>query len=251
MFLEAEAGTEGVRRIPWWTTETRGSYSVINSFVMSDQASPADSITLTTQGSYEFLRHSVPLCKRWDGPISIAVYAPGDDFPIALQIIHFYRRCRDSCVRRDITWHLIYDSNYGPSLTNISFPDTYVTAPHVNCSLTDDELLSHLSSNFRSKHKVPYPINVARNVARLQSRTKYLLASDIELYPSINVINMFQELLRREESDLISNINRRVPHVYVLPIFEVNAGLDPPETKSQLVQMMKNGKCYSSLTCLD
>lgn len=234
--------TKSMPQSPWWTTETRTSYSVINNYVIADDDNSNESVTLTTQGSFEFLPHAVELCRRWEGPISLAVYAPGDDLKISLEVIYYLRRCRDGCVRSRISWHLIYDAMFGPALNNISFPDSLVSQYRlIKCDLSDEEVLKEFASSFRENHKLPYPINVARNVARLQSKTKYLLASDIELYPSLNIVSMFKLLIQKEEADQVPLINRKVPHVYHLPIFEVEAGLEPPQTKSELMDMFRTG----------
>jgi len=241
-FDSIDDDTKSMPQSPWWTTESRASYSVINNYVISDDDVGNDSVTYTTQGSYEFLRHAIPLCKRWEGHVSLAVYAPGTDFTTALEIIYFYRRCGDPCVRNRVSFHLIYDALHGPNLNNISFPDSLVSQyKSLNCNISDDALLDNFSSTFREDHKLPYPINVARNVARLQSRTKYLLASDIELYPSLHVGSMFKDLLQREEAHQEPLINPQVPHVYHFPIFEVKAGLEPPATKNELLDMFKRG----------
>ena len=229
---------------PWWSTEIKGSYNVINSYVQADNLVEFnDSVTLTTQGSFEFLYHAENLCLRWDGPVSVAVYAPGDDFKVSLQIIYFLRTCRDPCVRKNVTWHFVFDSVYGPPLTNLPYPESIGTNDPslLNCSLSNDELPQYFKSNFKAEHKNPYPINVVRNVARTQSRTRYVLASDIELYPSINVVSMFKNMLEREENNLVPLAKKDIPHVYVLPIFEVKSGLLPPSTKTELMAMIKKG----------
>lgn len=69
---------EAAIRRKTWTTQNRGSYSVIYNYIAADNTpSFNQSVTLTTQGTYEFLYHVEFLCQRWDGPISVAVYAPG------------------------------------------------------------------------------------------------------------------------------------------------------------------------------
>ena len=77
-----------------------------------------------------------------------------------------------------------------------------------------------------------YPVNVLRNVARINAPTHYVLASDAELYPSPNLIRLFFEMLRRNESVL--HLNR--PKVFVLPIFEVYGNQTVPTTKTELVK---------------
>lgn len=76
-----------------------------------------------------------------------------------------------------------------------------------------------------------YPVNVLRNVARINAPTHYVLASDAELYPSPDLIRLFFEMLRRNESVL--HLNR--PKVFVLPIFEVYGNQTVPTTKTELV----------------
>jgi hypothetical protein len=42
-----------------------------------------------------------------------------------------------------------------------------------------------------------YPINVIRNVAREAATTPYVLASDVELYPSANFAREFGQMIKR------------------------------------------------------
>ncbi|XP_053203389.1 beta-1,4-glucuronyltransferase 1-like [Panonychus citri] len=244
---------------PWWIPEQRERYIVIRNYILPEAKNPntylqsanetldENSVTLTTQGTFEFLNHVESLCKRWDGPISVGVYAPGEDILYSLELIYFMRSCRHECVLHNVTWHLIYDVGHGPDKDNVTFPEDYVNkmsstgTAEFNCQLTYDDFFNKHKDLYRVNNKLPYPINVARNVARLNIKTKYLLASDIELYPSLNVVSMFRDLLEREKNNLVPLVNRNVPHVYVLPIFEVKAGLDPPLTKKDLIKMVKKG----------
>ena len=77
-----------------------------------------------------------------------------------------------------------------------------------------------------------YPVNLLRNVARMNAPTHYILASDAELYPSPNLIDDFFDMLRRNESVL--HLDR--PKIFVLPIFEVYANQTVPVTKTELVR---------------
>lgn len=97
-------------------------------------------------------------------------------------------------------------------------------------------------TKYRDLNHLPYPINVVRNVARLSSMTKHVLASDIELYPSVGIVSDFMKMLEREkQGEFTKLVSPGTPHVYVLPIFEVKAGLSAPKTKSELVQMAAKG----------
>ncbi|RWS06097.1 N-acetyllactosaminide beta-1:3-N-acetylglucosaminyltransferase-like protein [Dinothrombium tinctorium] len=226
----------------WWKTEERNGYLVIREFIPSDTSSKIEfnnSITLCTQATIEFLDHVEELCDRWKGPISAAVYAPGSDFMASINVVYFLRKCREECIRKHISWHFIYDKPYGPSFERVTSPNSYVDHTLLNCSLSFKDLLSKFKEPFRKENKLHYPINVARNVARLSARTKYILVSDIELYPSINIIPMFLDLLKNERNDLIKNVKINVPHVYVLPIFEVKSGFSAPHTKAELLKMIE------------
>ena len=50
-----------------------------------------ESITYTTHGEFRFLENLEPLLERWQGPVSVAVYAPGTDFQDAILNILYYR----------------------------------------------------------------------------------------------------------------------------------------------------------------
>lgn len=74
-------------------------------------------------------------------------------------------------------------------------------------------------------------MNLLRNVARMNAGTHYILASDAELYPNLNLIPPFIDMIRRNESVL--HLGR--PKVFVLPIFEVYANQTVPSNKAELV----------------
>ena len=265
--IESDRGEESKR--PWWKFENRSSYSVLRNYIIaSSQKIDVDgsilrkddfdvSVTYTTQGSYEFLHHAEQLCKRFDGPVSIAVYAPSSEFQIAVNLIYYLRECGHPCVRRNISWHMIYDTLMKVDNLDIhKYPDEFLIDNNVNlnfnCSIRYRDYQNTLTSiyerdgergllNVRAKNHLPYPINVLRNVARLSANTKYVLASDIELYPSTHIVRMFRRMLAREKKGQLKLVNPEKPHVYILPIFEVEAKASAPETKQQLVQMLKNG----------
>jgi N-acetyllactosaminide beta-1,3-N-acetylglucosaminyltransferase len=110
-----------------------------------------------------------------------------------------------------------------------------------DCSQSFNDIVDKFSARFRSDHSLPYPINVVRNVARINAQTNYIFASDIELYPSVGIVSAFFELLDREKRGLVPLVSNSNPHVYIIPIFEVKAGFDPPLNKSELRTLIKSG----------
>lgn len=70
------------------------------------------------------------------------------------------------------------------------------------------------NTTFRIQTGLLYPINIARNIARAAAQTYFVLASDIELYPSINLIPSFMEMIGRlqkkeEEKERINYYTKR------------------------------------------
>ena len=52
-----------------------------------------ESITYTTHGQFTFLDNLEPLLERWQGPISVALYAPGSDLQDTIDVILYFRCC--------------------------------------------------------------------------------------------------------------------------------------------------------------
>lgn len=229
-----------------WSVETRGRYTVYKDYIPANVPLPAngESITLTTQGTHEFLHHAIELCDRWEGYISLAVYAPGDDFRLALNMIYYLRQCANRCVADRIHWHLVFETAYAPR--KASAATAFLETQNFDCNLPMESTirLYNLDSNFRETKGLPYPINVLRNVARLNSKTKYIFASDIELYPSVGIVPAFFKLLKREQLGQVGLIKRNIPHVYVTPIFEVKESVKAPRTKKELIELFKKSKLF-------
>uniref|UniRef100_A0A0N5A791 Beta-1,4-glucuronyltransferase 1 n=1 Tax=Parastrongyloides trichosuri TaxID=131310 RepID=A0A0N5A791_PARTI len=77
-----------------------------------------------------------------------------------------------------------------------------------------------------------YPINVARNIARMGKRTKLFLSTDIENFPSNNyekkVSMIGREILLKEKKKVVL-VHRR---------FEVEKGIAIPKTKDELKKLL-------------
>jgi hypothetical protein len=90
---------------------------------------------------------------------------------------------------------------------------------------------------YKSQKKLLYPVNVGRNVARETAQTHYVLPSDIELYPSPNIIPQFLEMIADNSGPLLS----KNPKVFPLHLFEVSANQQVPDSKTKLKEMLANG----------
>jgi hypothetical protein len=68
-----------------------------------------ESITYTTHGDYRYLGNLIPLMERWNGPISVAVYSPGDDLQPTLKFISFLRQCASNKISEFVTFHIFFE----------------------------------------------------------------------------------------------------------------------------------------------
>ncbi|XP_022649197.1 beta-1,4-glucuronyltransferase 1-like isoform X2 [Varroa jacobsoni] len=227
VLTKMKIGALAIQRIPAYRLEHRGSFIILGDYVKANGEQPEfnQSITYTTQATHEFLfPHVEELCKRWEGPVSISVYAPGSDLAIVNRKIAHLLKCAP-CVANHVTFHVVYHRSHVPP--NIpTDPKQYVQSQDVNCT----NLQPHDTGNYRKDANLTYPINVLRNAARLRAQTKYVLASDIELYPSANIISRFIQMVSNDSAPR---------SVYTLPIFEIEKGYPVPREKRELQDLYK------------
>nr|XP_022912217.1 beta-1,4-glucuronyltransferase 1-like [Onthophagus taurus] len=199
---------------------------------------PYESITYTTQGDFTFLDNVQPLLERWKGPMSIALYAPGDDFNYTVESIHYLRDCTTNLIQNFVTFHVFLKGQDLPKeIPNFKkiFNTTY------NCNIEPSFKSIKSNETYRALNNLTYPINVARNVAKESSQTYFVLASDIELYPSVNIIQNFLEMINRTQ---ITATNSN-PAVFPLNVFEVKEDAEIPKTKTELLEMLKKKKAIN------
>lgn len=80
-------------------------------------------ITLTTLGEYSFLTNLIPLVKRWKAPISVAVYAPDEDYIRTMKSIARLRNCGDNfeeqeLIKKFISFHPFFEYKHMPKEVN-------------------------------------------------------------------------------------------------------------------------------------
>ncbi|MCL4137000.1 UNVERIFIED_CONTAM: hypothetical protein GTU68_012899 [Idotea baltica] len=214
------------------TPALRGAHWVLFNFVPADtQPACNESVTYTTHADVAFLDNLVPLVERWRGPVSASVFAPAEDFNATLVAVAFLRACYP-LVAKHVTFHFFFPTAH--------MPKAIPTTAHVLLEMRGARCSApppfFSSDTYKHNHNLTYPVNVARNVARLAAATYFVLASDVELYPSAHFIPRFLDMMRREDASRAPTPARRV---YVLPIFEVKRGLRPPASKAVLVRMLK------------
>ncbi|GLH06332.1 uncharacterized protein GBIM_11816, partial [Gryllus bimaculatus] len=194
-----------------------------------------ESITYTTHADYTFLDNLKPLLERWQGPVSLALHAPGADFKPTLDSIRWARACITPLVADLVTFHVFFGTHHIPR--EVPRSASALSGPAPNCSAPAPWTNVSAAQLYKSRSHILYPVNVGRNVARESATTHFVLPSDIELYPSPGTIAAFLDMVRRGDSPL----RRPAPKVFPLSIFELEKGAPLPENKTQLVSMLKNG----------
>lgn len=204
-----------------------------------------ETITITSHTEIPYLHNLEPLLERWGGPVSVAVFTPGSDYRDALEAVHYYRQCTNtSLVSQYVTFHFYFPTKHLPSHPFMS--DEFSSNYKANCDQPPPNIDRPIGgkkwTSYKSKHKLTYPINVGRNVAREAATTHFVFASDIELYPSPGLIPTFLDMVRSSSNrhgELTQNNSN--PRVYVNTIFEMKAGLDMPQNKTVLLDYLARG----------
>lgn len=108
--------------------------------------------------------------------------------------------------------------NLSISLFQIPDPEVFLNTPY-NCSEKPPYIVNS-STTYMKQKSLLYPVNVARNIARDAALTHYILPSDIELYPSPNLVPRFLNMIARNAKPLNTSTK---PRVFPISIFEVDA----------------------------
>ncbi|KAL4706828.1 hypothetical protein ACJJTC_010062 [Scirpophaga incertulas] len=212
----------------------RAEFWVLKNYVRAEHGPLLchETITYTTHAGYEFLDNVQPLVERWMAPISLAIHAPGADFTPTVNSIRYLRDCLgNDLVKQLVTFHLFFSNKHIPS--KIPKPNQFLAEPY-NCSVPPPFASTTISTYMKQKNLL-YPVNVARNIARDSALTHFILPSDIELYPSPNLVPRFLNMIARNEKPLNTSTN---PRVFPISIFEVDAKFQVPSTKTELQKML-------------
>lgn len=215
----------------------RGEFWVLKNYVRADHGTILchETITYTTHAGFEFLDNVLPLVERWMAPVSLAIHAPGADLMPTVNSIRYLRDCSgNDLIRQFVTFHVFFSNKHIPS--NIPNPNSFLTTAY-NCTVSAPFSNVNVSATYKKQKGLLYPVNVARNIARDAALTHYVLASDIELYPSPNLVPRFLNMIARNANPLNNSIN---PRIFPISIFEVDAKVQVPSTKTELQAMLAN-----------
>ncbi|XP_078590078.1 beta-1,4-glucuronyltransferase 1-like [Branchiostoma floridae x Branchiostoma japonicum] len=223
--------------------DVSGQYRIHNFYIRSDDAANGDvqleDATLVTQCSVQNLYHIVELSVRWDGPVSVAIFAPGENAAFADDIVGGLRRCYP-LIRKYVSFHLVYPTSReaiiyeeSPTLLNTPCQDILHLAKY------------HKSATLNyGAEKEPYPNNLLRNVARQGSSTEFIFVVDIDMLPSEKLRTDFVHfaLENRLFDSRTSLVSDHLDTVYVVPAFELQLNASIPKDKTELLETLQQGQ---------
>ncbi|KAG8333101.1 hypothetical protein J6590_009562 [Homalodisca vitripennis] len=215
----------------------QGSYRVIYNVLQGTWIkNQTNNITYCSHLTPDFLYYLVEIVIRWEGPISIAAFVPSYDASITLCLLQ--RLCFCVPEMSKVSLHFVFPLEYPPDHLAC---DSVLSIPP-GCAIPNIILNKRLIT-FRNKEELTYPVNVARNVARISANTKFVLVSDIELIPSKNLVSRFHKMVPKLHLKINSGKTFMRRLVYVLPVFEIEDYISNiPEKKSELLDLYSQNK---------
>lgn len=222
--------------------DSSGQYRVYKNLIKSDfstnQKLGADPrshhLALVTHTTINNLHHLDSLLERWQNPLSVAIFAHGQDVKFATALVYalslFCPR-----VQALVDFHLVCHSE-----EMASFPEQdrehFAGLEEQGCPGVFAKLESHRDKykNYVMGRNVSYPNNLLRNVARTGTDAAYILVLDIDMVPSADLHHQFVMMLMKREPAL--------DEVLVLPVFEIRHTRKMPASKSELAQLYLVGE---------
>ncbi|KYM77719.1 N-acetyllactosaminide beta-1,3-N-acetylglucosaminyltransferase [Atta colombica] len=189
-------------------------------------------VCLATQSSVEKLHSLVQVALHWTGPMSVALYAAGDEeFEVLQRYLVYLRRCYES-IRERVIFSLAVPKMRMPKKQ----PRVFELPDRVDCAkpeATLNEFMSRVPSeqtNWRIRNV--YPQNHMRNLARKNCQTDYVFLTDVDIVPSFNLTVVLDEFLRNDNCDKCA---------YVIPTYELDTRVRFPPNKTELIRLATKG----------
>ncbi|KAK9512533.1 hypothetical protein O3M35_000935 [Rhynocoris fuscipes] len=190
---------------------------------------PTPDLTLVTQCSFDHIFKLVPLSKRWQGAISVAVFAEEKDIYDALWKIAHLLSCYQ-VFKENITFSIVSPVP-SQSITPSTIPNI---VGDETCNFQKEEHVQNYAFTQR------YPNNLLRNVARRASYSEFVMVIDIDIMPSENLRQDF--LLFATQKGLFKKNHVYDKTAFVVPAFEAKDNVEPPLHKAQLISLVETGE---------
>lgn len=112
-----------------------------------------------------------------------------------------------------------------------------------SCIGLTNSLLSHKYNREPISNYLTDPLNMGRNIARKSVNTHFILSCDIELSPSLGIVDQFLNMVHRDKDMFATEPNHQHRRVYVLPVFQVR-DKKLPESKKELAELYENMQAH-------
>ncbi|TNN46709.1 Beta-1,4-glucuronyltransferase 1 [Liparis tanakae] len=228
--------------------DNSGQYRVYKNFIKSDfttslkpGSDPGSGVlALATHTTINNLHHLDSLLARWHSPLSVAIFAHGQDVKFATALAYalsFF--CPQ--IQSLVDFHLVCLSG-----EMASFPeqDREHFAGLEDCASVFSRLETHRDKykNYAISGNVSYPNNLLRNVARGGTETAYVLVIDIDMMPSADLHQQFLAMMMARRKRRRGAREPGAGEVFVLPAFEIRHARKMPANKAELVQLYQVGE---------
>ncbi|XP_046748429.1 beta-1,4-glucuronyltransferase 1 isoform X1 [Diprion similis] len=220
-------------RVGRW--DSRRLYKMFDSVVVGSEfpaLSSSYSVSIATQSSVEKLYSLVQVAHQWTGPISVAVFTPGDEsFLVFQRYLAYLRKCY-APIRERVTFSVAIPKDR-PVLEQ---PQVIELAGDEDCLKPEATLnafavgLSKELANWKNRNV--YPQNHLRNLARKNCQTEYVFLTDVDIIPSPNQANLLDEFLKSSQCEKCA---------YVIPTYEIDTRVRFPQNKTDLVRIANKG----------
>ncbi|XP_066592194.1 beta-1,4-glucuronyltransferase 1 [Prorops nasuta] len=189
-------------------------------------------VCLATQTSVEKLHSLVQVGHQWTGPLSVAVFAAGDDeFDLLQKYLYYLRKCYKA-IRERVSFSITTPK----SRPLKKQPKPFEIPQLIDCAkpeATLNDLVAKIPNEQTSwRIRNVYPQNHMRNLARKNCQTDYVFLTDVDIVPSYNLTVFLNEFLRLDDCDKCA---------YVIPTYEIDSRVNFPQNKSELIRLAKKG----------
>ncbi|XP_018026046.1 beta-1,4-glucuronyltransferase 1 [Hyalella azteca] len=190
-------------------------------------------VCMSSQCSADLLFWVVEQVKTWQGPVSIAVFAPDVDFIVAKLMIQYMRTCFPE-VRERVSFHLVYPGIMPPVLNTSKLLE-------YDCQRHED-VNNELKNLFRTPELKKilgvsrYPQNLMRNTARHACQNTFSFTPDIDMLSIPSMSEQLNEFLARPN---IANCHKCA---FIIPTYEISIRAPAnPTSKEELVKLRSKG----------
>lgn len=228
--------------------DSSGEFQIINHLMRAQSLGLRNfvrqDISLITQSSISQLRHLPLLSKRWNGLISIAVFALHTDIAAVIEAILLLRLC-NPLIRYNTSFHVVYpfrmpSPNVGGKYSDVTSSSRRSISTKTKCDDLESLLESFDASAINYDHSgVPYPNNLLRNTARRSSLSEFVFVVDVDLVVNQGLRNDFLSFAK--EGNLFAEPQKSDKNVYVVAAYEVKDDLPDariPKDKTALLELI-------------